>query len=363
MKKPATLGMLAIILASCSGNDSGSNVEIGGSTSNSQTGGSAGVSTGGSTLGPMTTGGSSQGGQTSGGVVATGGRSTGGQSASTGGTPTTTATGGATATGGVATTGGTKSTGGASGTGGINTAGGTSNLTGGTKATGGVTAAGGTTSTGGSKATGGIASIATGGSGTGGSQSGCNPGAPTPASGSANFPFPQHRLNSHCIYPATCSDAAVTTAWAQYKSKYVVSAGSGLIRVQRVENSNDTVSEGMGYGMLFAVYMNEKTTFDGLWAYVQAHLDANGLMNWQINSSGTAIGLGSATDGDEDIGFALVMADEQWGGYTSVATAYRKGAEQRLCKRRYDQGGRWVRRRQSFLSRAGVLQSVCDLHR
>ena len=30
---------------------------------------------------------------------------------------------------------------------------------------------------------------------------------------------------------------------------------------------NSTVSEGIGYGMLLAVYMNDQTLFDGLWKY------------------------------------------------------------------------------------------------
>jgi hypothetical protein len=121
--------------------------------------------------------------------------------------------------------------------------------------TGGASAAGSTAATGGVAAAGGTA---TGGLGTGGSQSRCNPGAPTPASGGANYPFPQHRLKSYCIYPAACSDTAVSTAWSMYKSKFLVSAGTGMFRIQRPEASNDTVSEGISYGMLFSVYMNEK---------------------------------------------------------------------------------------------------------
>ena len=40
--------------------------------------------------------------------------------------------------------------------------------------------------------------------------------------------------------------------------------------------SAGTVSEGMGYGMLAAVYMDDRPTFDGLLAYVNAHLDETG---------------------------------------------------------------------------------------
>ena len=43
-------------------------------------------------------------------------------------------------------------------------------------------------------------------------------------------------------------------------------------------------------------------------------------MHWRINASGAITGNNSATDADEDIAFALVMADKQWGGYTTTAT-------------------------------------------
>jgi len=39
--------------------------------------------------------------------------------------------------------------------------------------------------------------------------------------------------------------------------------------VMRPENANDVVSEGIAYGMLIAVNMNDKTLFDALWSYEQ----------------------------------------------------------------------------------------------
>ena len=36
--------------------------------------------------------------------------------------------------------------------------------------------------------------------------------------------------------------------------------------VVRPENGNDTVSEGIGYGMLIGVFMNDKAMFDTLWS-------------------------------------------------------------------------------------------------
>jgi endo-1,4-beta-D-glucanase Y len=110
--------------------------------------------------------------------------------------------------------------------------------------------------------------------------------------------------------------------WAAYKTALIVADGTdGSMRVSRgSQDGNDTVSEGIAYGMLFAVYMNDKTTFDAIWKYEQKHLNTHGLMNWHIASNGSTAGMNSATDADEDMAFALVMADKQWGGYTTTAT-------------------------------------------
>jgi endo-1,4-beta-D-glucanase Y len=141
-----------------------------------------------------------------------------------------------------------------------------------------------------------------------------------PAAGGANFPFPQVRLTANCAYPAYCASADANTAWTKWKGMFVVDGGSSTLRVQVPSDSNNTYSEGIGYGMLGAVYMNDKTTFDKLWAYEQRFLDGNQLMNWKIGPSGSVVAANSASDGDEDMAFALMMADKQWGG-TYATTA------------------------------------------
>ncbi len=170
--------------------------------------------------------------------------------------------------------------------------------TGGSTGSGG-TATGGSTGTGGSSATGGA-------TGSGGAGAGLGT--------AAGHPFPLNMKTGNCML-TTVTNAATQTqsAYDSWKSTFLV-AGSPGQRVQRPENGNDTVSEGIGYGMLAAVYMNDQTTFDLLLQYQQAHLDSKGLMNWHITSSGATASDGSfsATDGDEDIAFAMLMASDQW---------------------------------------------------
>jgi endo-1,4-beta-D-glucanase Y len=77
--------------------------------------------------------------------------------------------------------------------------------------------------------------------------------------------------------------------------------------------------------MILAAAMNDQALFDALWRYEQLFLDANGLMNWEINPQGTgptSEGTGSATDGDEDMAFALLWADHLWGGSGTLGDTY-----------------------------------------
>lgn len=157
---------------------------------------------------------------------------------------------------------------------------------------------------------------------------------PEPAANGVNFPFPQNRQLANCVYPPAYSNGDVQTAYAKWKADLVVTNSDGTQRVQRTATDgidtcrplNSTVSEGIGYGMLIAAYMGDQTLFDNLWLYEQKNLDMDGLMNWAPGgpaSSGCANG---ATDADEDMAFALLMADKQWGGQGMLSKSYMETA-------------------------------------
>ena len=87
------------------------------------------------------------------------------------------------------------------------------------------------------------------------------------------------------------------------------------------------MSEGIGYAMILSVYMDDQFLFDDLWKYEQAHLDSQTyLMNWYIKADGSTwaryVRRGPASDADEDMAFAQVMADKQWGGKGSSTRTY-----------------------------------------
>lgn len=104
-------------------------------------------------------------------------------------------------------------------------------------------------------------------------------------------------------------------AYAQFKSARFTSSGTGnpstMLRVKG--DGGNTVSEGMGYGMLMAAYLdNDPNVVKKLWNYVASHLDAKGLMHWKIDANNKVIGHNAASDGDVDIALALVKAHTRW---------------------------------------------------
>lgn len=124
------------------------------------------------------------------------------------------------------------------------------------------------------------------------------------------------------------ADAYLQTNYEQWKTDFLRDGGNGTLRVARPDGANaylgikeDTVSEGQAYGMLLAVYHNDRTTFDKLWAFAKSRFNenGNGLMPWHIGPDGHTIDAHAATDADQDMAMALIVADKNWGGYKEDA--------------------------------------------
>ncbi|MEC0240331.1 glycosyl hydrolase family 8 [Paenibacillus dokdonensis] len=163
-------------------------------------------------------------------------------------------------------------------------------------------------------------------------------------------PFPQHTAYAAgSIKPnhqsETQIDATVTRLYNEWKKKYLKSnpylkssdpsqyyvwyADGDWFEKEHddalnVDYDATTVSEAHGYGMLITAYMagqdpQAKSYFDGLYRYFRAHPSSINpdLMAWKQGDTGKAIvdvdGVDSATDGDMDIAYALLLADSQWG--------------------------------------------------
>ncbi|MCS7231301.1 MAG: glycosyl hydrolase family 8 [Elusimicrobiota bacterium] len=147
---------------------------------------------------------------------------------------------------------------------------------------------------------------------------------------SAKFPFPQFKNYPYGIKVNNYTQQEMIThlqnTFLAWKGNYLTKTGApkGTYRIQRGSaNEYDTVSEGIGYGMLILVFTDNhintnRCFFDGLYRYYQCYLDQNGLMHWQIDREGNIKGYNAATDADEDVALALIFAHYQWGSEGAI---------------------------------------------
>ena len=152
----------------------------------------------------------------------------------------------------------------------------------------------------------------------------------------ARFPFPHDQRLAHCAYPTNADHADVLSAFQAFRDEIVTADGArGFLRTRRPDTPdgvpNSTVSEGIAYGMVIAVMLGEQAMFDAFFGYAREFFNANGLMSWYVAPDGEkALGTGAASDADEDIAWALVMAHRQWGGRGALRESYLDHAKRQI---------------------------------
>ena len=98
--------------------------------------------------------------------------------------------------------------------------------------------------------------------------------------------------------------------WPQYKAKFVTTEGNLIDSYHNISHS-----EGQGTAMLFAVYMNDRQTFDLSWDWTKRNLQRDdGLFawHWQSDALPPVTDYNNATDGDILIAWSLLLAYEKW---------------------------------------------------
>ncbi len=86
-------------------------------------------------------------------------------------------------------------------------------------------------------------------------------------------------------------------------------------------DSNDVRTEGMSYGMMVAVQLNNQTLFDALWTWASTHMRHNdpsdpryGYFSWHNQISGQPMDQNPASDGETWFATALFFAAARWNG-------------------------------------------------
>lgn len=105
----------------------------------------------------------------------------------------------------------------------------------------------------------------------------------------------------------------ISDAWKGYQQYYIFcgeDCGDNMGLVFDPGAGFVAVSEGVGYGLLMAVMMNDQLVFNKI--YEAAHrimLDFDtGLFHWRVDNQGNITGSSSATDSELDIAAALIFA-------------------------------------------------------
>jgi endoglucanase len=154
------------------------------------------------------------------------------------------------------------------------------------------------------------AGASAGGTGSGGTGSGTGGTNVVVEGGSSSTEMNPGKGNG--FFPSTILPSHAKTAYTNWKGKYLKMCSATSYRV--AFNGEETVSEGIGYGMLLTVAHGDRTEFDGLWAYYKAH-SSGGLMAWKTSGCGNNItDPNSASDADLDAAMALIQAACKWGG-------------------------------------------------
>lgn len=145
-------------------------------------------------------------------------------------------------------------------------------------------------------------------------------------------PFPQHvKYTVGVIKPNLVSqlvlDNTVAGRYDQWKTRFVKNVpGKAESYIWFEEkDKKQCVSEGQGYGMVITALMagydpSAKQTYDRLFNYYKAHPSGRGkfLMSWAQKTNDRDLDNTSATDGDMDIAYSLLLADKQWGSKGTI---------------------------------------------
>ncbi len=117
-------------------------------------------------------------------------------------------------------------------------------------------------------------------------------------------------------------DQKVVDYYNTWKSAFVrQNCGNGWYEVISPDADHPYVAEAQGYGMVIVATMagadpNAKTIFDGMVKFMLAHPSVNNadlLAAEQDTACKSVNGSDSATDGDMDVAYGLLLADKQWG--------------------------------------------------
>lgn len=107
------------------------------------------------------------------------------------------------------------------------------------------------------------------------------------------------------------------TIFTNEETKFYYDNGDGTAYFTDTGN-DDVRTEGMSYGMMIALQLDDQVMFNKFWAWVNKYMlstdgPMHGFFKWSAQRSGVSNAEGSAPDGEEFFAAALLMAANRWG--------------------------------------------------
>lgn len=118
------------------------------------------------------------------------------------------------------------------------------------------------------------------------------------------FPSPLPKVD-------TPYDSILLKTWQGIKKRNVDPYEVKMIHRPYSESPGDAVSEGIGYGLILALYCNDQKYFDMIWDAGESTLydKEYNYYNWRMHLD-KKVEIGAATDAEQDIALCLIFADQ-----------------------------------------------------
>jgi endo-1,4-beta-D-glucanase Y len=156
--------------------------------------------------------------------------------------------------------------------------------------------------------------------------------APNPPSTGAVSSKNYRNMFTEFGYSSADVTAKVTNAWNKLfvngssSEKIYVESGSDMAYIYTAD-TDDVRSEGMSYGMMMCVQMNDKTRFNKLWKWARTYMyntvnngsNNRGYFSWQCSTNGNKKDQGPAPDGEVYFVTSLLFAHARWGSESGTS--------------------------------------------
>jgi endo-1,4-beta-D-glucanase Y len=107
---------------------------------------------------------------------------------------------------------------------------------------------------------------------------------------------------------STSLSNALHQTWKGIKQRNIDAYNVRLVHRPYSETPGDAVSEGVGYGMLVALYSNDQEYFNIIWESAEQYMWNGRGYDWRVDSGGNKVAYGYATDAEQDIAVSLIFA-------------------------------------------------------